>query len=121
MVRLSFVCGVVVVHWWCEGGAFELHLLCGGATFLVLCTRSVGTGDAYWDASALILTATRVLALRALGLRATSSSEATRGFRVLTSSIGTLPQTHTGRSGGQVQPRDISEKTCLTMRSSRLW
>ena len=59
--------------------------------------------------------------VRDLGLAATSSSEATRGLLVLTSTIGTLPHTHTGRSGGQVHPCESSEKTCFTMRSSREW
>lgn len=48
------------------------------------------------------LRATRSLALRARGLRDISSADGARGLRNATSSIGFLPHTQTGRSGGQV-------------------
>ena len=60
-------------------------------------------------------------ALRARGFRLTSPSLATRGFFVLTLTIGTCPHTHTGRSGGHMQPCDISVKTCFTILSSSEW
>ena len=48
--------------------------------------------------------ATRSLALRARGLCANSSSPDTMGFRLTSFSFGFLPHTHTGNSGGQMQP-----------------
>ena len=65
--------------------------------------------------------AARILADRARGLRATSSAVATSGLRVVTLTIGTLPHTHTGISGGQVHPCESSWNRRLTMRSSSEW
>lgn len=62
--------------------------------------------------------ATRILADLARGLRSTSSGWATKGLRVMTLSIGTLPHTHTGISGGHVHPWLISLKWFFTIRSS---
>ena len=57
--------------------------------------------------------ATRSLALRARGLCANSSSPDTMGFRLTSFSFGFLPHTHTGNSGGQMQPVASSCKVFL--------
>ena len=43
------------------------------------------------------------------------------GLRVMSRTSGVLPHTHTGKSGGQVQPRACFAKHCLTTRSSSEW
>ena len=43
------------------------------------------------------------------------------GFRVYDRPFGVFPQTHTGKSGGQVQPVQYSLKRCLTILSSNEW
>ena len=64
------------------------------------------------------LLAARSLALRARGLDATSSSLGSCGWAPTVAIRGVLPQTHTGSSGGQVQPRRSRARKRLTMRSS---
>ena len=65
--------------------------------------------------------AMRSFALRARGLTASSSSDAVIGLRLTRRRSGFLPQTQTGKSGGQVQPDERSAKVCFTMRSSKEW
>ena len=65
--------------------------------------------------------ATRSLALRALGFSSSSVSPDTMGFRVRIRTFGFFPHTHTGKLGGQVQPLARSCIVRLTMRSSREW
>ena len=65
--------------------------------------------------------ATRSLALRARGLCASSSSPDTMGFRLTSFSFGFLPHTHTGNSGGQMQPVASSYSVFLMIRSSSEW
>ena len=48
--------------------------------------------------------ATRSLALRARGFSASSLFPAVMGFLPTSLTRGFLPHTHTGKSGGQVQP-----------------
>ena len=61
------------------------------------------------------------MALRARGLCASSSSPETMGLRLTSRSLGFLPHTHTGNSGGQVQPVASSCMVFLMMRSSSEW
>ena len=43
------------------------------------------------------------------------------GFFVMSLAVGLCPQTHTGKSGGQMQPLAMSANFCLTIRSSSEW
>ena len=43
------------------------------------------------------------------------------GGAAIARSSGSWPQTQTGKSGGQVQPRSCSRRNCLTIRSSSEW
>ena len=43
------------------------------------------------------------------------------GRRSIARSSGSWPHTQTGKSGGHVQPRSLSRRNCLTMRSSSEW
>src|SRR5262249_54495241 len=72
-------------------------------------------------AHAASLRATRIRALRALGLVATSASVGNHGCLPTGARRAALPQTHTGRSGGQVQPRRSAATNRFTMRSSNEW
>jgi hypothetical protein len=47
-----------------------------------------------------------------------SCSEGKTGLRLITSTSGFLPHTHTGKSRGQVQPDAKDAKVCLTNLSS---
>ena len=52
---------------------------------------------------------------------ASSSADAVIGFLPTSAPLGCFPQTHTGNSGGQVQPVQNSLKRVLTILSSREW
>ena len=62
---------------------------------------------------------TRSFALLLLGFFSNSVSDASTGFLVTSSALGVLPQTHTGKSGGQVQPWHQEAILRFTKRSSR--
>ena len=55
------------------------------------------------------------------GLAATSSGPGATARRVSSSASGSRPQTQTGSSGGQTQPRARSARKRLTRRSSSEW
>ncbi len=59
------------------------------------------------------LRAARSRAEEARGLRAISSAEGTIARRVISAASGSRPQAHTGRSGGQMQPRARSDEEAL--------
>jgi len=67
----------------------------------------------------LILSATRSLALRALGLTATSGFAGINGRRVIILSKGCRLQVQTGASVGQVHDVASSLNVSFTIRSSR--
>jgi DNA-directed RNA polymerase alpha subunit len=73
------------------------------------------------SAVAAVRSTARRRAERARGLAATSVSEAGSARRVSGRATGSRPQPHTGRSGGQMQPRAASANTRLATRSSREW
>ncbi len=57
----------------------------------------------------------------ARGLSAISPGVATTARPVISSASGSRPQTHTGKSGGQTQPRARSARKRFTRRSSSEW
>ncbi len=65
--------------------------------------------------------AVRSLALRARGFSSSSRSVGRMGFLFTSLMSGVRPHTHTGKSGGQMQPRAKSASPLLTMRSSSEW
>ena len=71
--------------------------------------------------SSLSLRAARRRADFDRGLAATSPGVGTIERRWTSSASGVLPQTQTGRSGGQMQPRARSARKRLTRRSSSEW
>jgi hypothetical protein len=60
----------------------------------------------------------RSFALLDLGLCANSSASGRIGFFVTDRSVGTKPQTQTGKSGGHVQPFSLLAIALLTSLSS---
>ena len=85
-----------------------------------------GSGDGHQPASPVpsssaTLTATRRWAERERGLASTSSGPGATARRVSSSASGSWPQTQTGSSGGQTQPRALAARNCLTGRSSSEW
>src|SRR5579864_800694 len=68
-----------------------------------------------------VFTAARRRADEDRGFAATSAALGLTGRRSIARSSGSFPQTHTGKSGGHVQPRSFSRRNCLTMRSSSEW
>src|SRR5438105_10445924 len=60
-------------------------------------------------------------ALRLRGLARTSSALASIGLEFRALRVGWRPQTHTGYSGGQMQPRWAWRIKSLTARSSSEW
>src|SRR3954452_6912030 len=68
-----------------------------------------------------VFTAARRRADAARGFAATSASLGRIGRRCTARTSGSCPHTHTGKSGGHVQPRSLSRMKCLTMRSSSEW
>jgi hypothetical protein len=63
----------------------------------------------------------RNLLLLLRGLRSNSSSDGAIGLRKSSSAFGLLPQTHTGNSGGHVQPSHHFAMVFLTILSSSEW
>src|SRR3954452_16428671 len=94
--------------------AWARGMRCGAAT------RGRAGGGRSHAATSTSLRAARSRADFARGLAATSSAEAAMP-RPIRSASGSWPQTHTGRSGGQMHPRARSARKRFTRRSSREW
>ena len=56
----------------------------------------------------------------AANISSSSAGPEITGLRVTSFNFGFLPHTHTGNSGGQVQPVASFRMVCLTIRSSKL-
>ena len=83
-------------------------------------------GRRWWRAGVMLgssssFRAARIRADRARGLAATSPGVGATARRVSSSASGTRPQAHTGRSGGQMQPRALAARKRFTRRSSSEW
>src|SRR5215211_7570090 len=87
---------------------------------------ALGDGDSHQPASPIgcssaIFRAARRWAERERGLRSASSGPGEIARRVKSSASGSWPQTQTGSSGGQTQPRALAARNCFTGRSSSEW